>query len=182
MCMEKKTAAELDSIIGRVEEVETDSSGECIGKFLRMRISVDIKKPLKKIVILEHKEMKEEESTKCNNEDDIPMVVYYKRLPDFCFSCRHIGQQYRECIHYKSQSKDKLAYDPWLKAITMANRLKQIKGKDSWNLECSQPNTKVPDGTNTKLILSIGSKKQHDLEEQGREESSNQVRTNPGLN
>lgn len=64
----------------------------------------------------------------------------------------------------------------------MANRLKQIKGNDSWNSECSQPNTKVPDDTNTKLIPSIGSKKQHDLEEQGREESLNQVRTNPGLN
>lgn len=64
MCMEKETAAELGSIIRRVEEVKTNSSGECIGKFLRMRISIDITKPLKKIVILEHKEMKEEESTK----------------------------------------------------------------------------------------------------------------------
>lgn len=182
MCMEKETAAELGSTIGRVEEVETDSSGECIGKFLRMRISVDITKPLEKIIILEHKEMKKEESTKCNNKDDIPMVVYYERLPDFYFSCRRIGQQYMECIYYKSQSKEKLAYDPWLKAITMANRLKQIKGKDSWNSECSQPNTEVPDGTNTKLIPSIGSKKQHDLEEQRREESLNQARTNPGLN
>ncbi|KAL9408628.1 hypothetical protein AB3S75_047079 [Citrus x aurantiifolia] len=34
MCMEKETAAELGAAIGKVEEVETDSSGECIGKFL----------------------------------------------------------------------------------------------------------------------------------------------------
>lgn len=64
--MEKATAAELAGAIGKVEEVETDAAGECIGKFLRMRISMDITKPLKNIVVLEQVQEQEEgeDSTK----------------------------------------------------------------------------------------------------------------------
>lgn len=56
MCMEKETTAELGEAIGRVEEVEIGAAGECICKFLQMRISVYITKPLKKIVVLERME------------------------------------------------------------------------------------------------------------------------------
>lgn len=100
----------------------------------------------------------------------------------FAFCCGPIGHQYRECIHYKSQSKDELTYGPWLKAITIADRLKQSRRKDRSNSEPTQPNTKVPVGVNTKLILITGSEKRYDLEEQGKEEGLNQVRTDSGLN
>lgn len=53
MCMSKDMAVELGKVIGKVEEVETDTAGECFGQFLRLRISVDITKPLKKIIELE---------------------------------------------------------------------------------------------------------------------------------
>ena len=44
---------ELGEVIGKVEEVDTDATGECFEQFLRMRISVDITKPLKKLIELE---------------------------------------------------------------------------------------------------------------------------------
>lgn len=73
-----------------------------------MRISIDITKPLKKIKILEEQMEKEREDEERNTGEDIPMLVYYERLPDFCFCYGRIGHQYRECGFYKSQSKDEL--------------------------------------------------------------------------
>ncbi|KAK9220854.1 hypothetical protein WN944_009278 [Citrus x changshan-huyou] len=138
-------AAELGKVIGKVKEVETDAAGECFGQFLRLRISVDITKPLKKIIELEQEE---------EYADDIPMRVMYERLPDFCFCCGRIGHQYRECVYYKSQSKDELAYGPWLKANTVAEKLKQGRGRDRWTAESSRfrseelASTKPDMGTN----------------------------------
>lgn len=81
MCMSKEMAAELRKVIGKVEEVETNATGECFGQFLRLRISVNITKTLKKIIELEQ----EEEAA-----DDVPMRVMYERLLDFCFYCGRI--------------------------------------------------------------------------------------------
>lgn len=135
-------AAELGGAIGKVEEVETNSSGGCIGKFLRMRISIDIIKPLKKLVVLENMENEREDAER-NKEEDITMLVYYERLPDFCFCCGRIGHQYRECAYYKSQSNDELAYDPWLKVTASTEMLKQSRANERWEAEPGQPITKV---------------------------------------
>ncbi|KAH9718254.1 CCHC-type domain-containing protein [Citrus sinensis] len=132
MCMHKEMADELGAVIGKVEEIETDAAGECFGEFLRLRISVDITKPLKKIIELEQEG---------DDEDDIPMRVMYERLSDFCFCCGRIGHQYRECTHYKSQSKDNMAYGPWLKATSIAERLKQNRRRDRWESEARKGHT-----------------------------------------
>ncbi|KAL9458876.1 hypothetical protein AB3S75_007708 [Citrus x aurantiifolia] len=145
MCMSKDMVAELGKVIGKVEEVETDAAGECFGQFLRLRISVDITKPLKKIIELEQEK---------EDADDIPMRVMYERLPDICFCYGRIGHQYRECVYYKSQSKDELAYGPWLEANTIAEKLKQGRGRDRWTAESSRfrseelASTKPDMGTN----------------------------------
>lgn len=68
-------AQELGQVIGKVEEVETDVVGDCFSEFLRLKISIDITKPLKKLFELEQE----------GEEEDIPMKVMYERLPDFCF-------------------------------------------------------------------------------------------------
>ena len=172
MCKEKETAAELGGGIRRVKEVEADAAGECTRNFLRMRISVDITKPLKKIVVMEQMEKEEEESEEGNKKEDIPMLVHYERLHDFCFCCGHIGHQYMECRYYKSQSKDKLAYDSWLKATTMAERLRQSRWNDRWSTKSSLFNVKHSAGANTKL-LQITEKKQRELGEKGAEEKGN---------
>ena len=44
MCMNVNVVEELGFVIGKVEEVEADENGDCIGKYGRARISVDIKK------------------------------------------------------------------------------------------------------------------------------------------
>ncbi|KAL9458132.1 hypothetical protein AB3S75_007063 [Citrus x aurantiifolia] len=95
----------------KLKEVETDSSGECIGKFVILRISADVTKPLKKVVVLTQEDVDNEEANDDDEDkEDISILVVYEKLPDFCFYCGCIEQQYKECVYYKSQSKDELAY------------------------------------------------------------------------
>lgn len=91
-CMELESIHKLGELIGDVLEVETDDEGECIGPYARVRISIDITKPLQKMVFLELEE---------DNEVELP--VLYERLPDFCFCCGLIGHQFKECEAYKGQ-------------------------------------------------------------------------------
>ena len=79
MCMARETIKKLGERIGIVEDIEADEAGECIGQFARVRISVNIIQPLKKVVYLQQ------------DGEKIPMLDLYEKLPDFCFCCAHIG-------------------------------------------------------------------------------------------
>ncbi|KAK9178425.1 hypothetical protein WN943_027615 [Citrus x changshan-huyou] len=127
-CMVKGTIEKLGEKIGRVEEVETDEEGECIGPFAQVRISVDITKPLRRILIL-----------KQEGDEDIVMLIKYERLPDFCFCCGLIGHQFRECIQYKGQPNEKLIYGGWMKAPTPFELAKLNKGKNRKSRRDDQP-------------------------------------------
>lgn len=83
MCMNADAVKEPGAVVGKVEEVESDDNGECIGKYARARILVDIAKPLKKIIFLEQDE-----------ENKIPIPVLYERLLDFCYCCGKLGHQF----------------------------------------------------------------------------------------
>ena len=56
MCMNEETIREFGKEIGKVEEVGTNAEGECIRKYARLRVSVDVTKPLVKILSLEPEE------------------------------------------------------------------------------------------------------------------------------
>lgn len=115
--MNKEAIQKLGEKIGTVNEIETDETGECIYKFARVRISIEITKPLKKVIILQYEGGR------------IPMPVLYEKLPDFYFYYALIGHQYRECLKYKGQQKEDLPYDGWMRAVTQAERVKQNRNK-----------------------------------------------------
>ncbi|KAK9229667.1 hypothetical protein WN944_022631 [Citrus x changshan-huyou] len=114
MCMDKDIMKEIGQKIGKVEEVETDETWECLGSFARVRISIDITQPLKKRLLL-----------KLEDERRISLRVAYEKLPEFCFCCGLIGHQYKECLDYGGQSKEELAYGAWMKALTRMEKAKQ---------------------------------------------------------
>lgn len=66
-------------------------------------------------------------------EEGTPVLIRYERLPDFCYCCGCIGHQYRECAMYNNQLKEELAYDPWLKAPTMAEKSNQSRRRNKEN-------------------------------------------------
>ncbi|KAH9754526.1 hypothetical protein KPL71_015466 [Citrus sinensis] len=130
MCMQKCAVQKLGEKIGEVKEIETDEDGECIGIFARLRISVDIMQPLKKILFIE-----------VEGKKKIPMAMVYERLPDFCFCCGILGHQFRECLKYQGQPKENLPYGSWLRAKTAAEIAKFYKNKEKWSNEHQKPSS-----------------------------------------
>ncbi|KAH9781813.1 cchc-type domain-containing protein [Citrus sinensis] len=124
--MHKDMVQELGEYIGSVKDVDTDEEGNCIGEIVRLRISVDITKPLQKLLEVE-----------TEDEGSIPIPILYERLPDFCFCCGLIGHHYKECIEYKGQPKEDLPYGYWMKATTRAGKQKQNR-RDKWHREQNQ--------------------------------------------
>ena len=110
--MVREVIQNLREKIGEVEDIEIDITGECISQFARIRISINITHPLKKVVFLQEAGAK------------IPMPVLYEKLPEFCFCCAKIGHQYRECLKYKGQTKENMPYGGWMRAITPIERMK----------------------------------------------------------
>ena len=52
MCMDVSTIRELELRVGKVEDIGIDAQGQCFGEFVHFRVSVDITKPLKMIIVL----------------------------------------------------------------------------------------------------------------------------------
>ncbi|XP_042988686.1 uncharacterized protein LOC122316216 [Carya illinoinensis] len=95
--------------IGRVLEVDLDSGELAWGDFLRVRVSLDIRKPLLR-------------GTRFSMgfEDSCWVRFSYERLSTFCFYCGCLGHGDRECER-KTQavpgaSDDSFPYGSWLRA------------------------------------------------------------------
>ncbi|TXG48842.1 hypothetical protein EZV62_024717 [Acer yangbiense] len=50
LCMTKEIGRFLGSIIGDVWEVDVGPSGDCLGKFLRVRVAIEVDKPLRRFL------------------------------------------------------------------------------------------------------------------------------------
>lgn len=119
MCMNDETIKEIGEEIEKVDEVGTNAAREYFGKFIRLRILIDVTKPLIKVLELkdedagEEKNAEEEDTENENIEGEdietqnenkenakkkaILIPVLYERLLYFCFICGCIDHQYKEC-------------------------------------------------------------------------------------
>ncbi|KAM0918831.1 hypothetical protein ACQ4PT_008576 [Festuca glaucescens] len=86
--MNKRWGEELGAKLGKVESVETASQGRAWGNAIRVRVTVDITKPLLRWVTSYSKKYKEYDT----------MDVVYERLPLYCFSCGLLGHSSMECL------------------------------------------------------------------------------------
>ncbi|KAL5778631.1 hypothetical protein ACOSQ2_009368 [Xanthoceras sorbifolium] len=80
-------------MLGEVIEIPLESK-ECWGKFLRVKVSIDISKPLKR--------------------------VRYECLPAYCFACGLLGHAFRECTDIEAKKEALRSSTPkfgsWLRA------------------------------------------------------------------
>ncbi|TXG64273.1 hypothetical protein EZV62_011267 [Acer yangbiense] len=86
LCMNRRTAKWLAEQLGEVVEIPSKSR-ECWGKFMRVKVRLDISKPLKRWLRL-----------KLGKSKEVTLVgLKYERLHDFCFVCGRIGHGIKEC-------------------------------------------------------------------------------------
>ncbi|TXG50274.1 hypothetical protein EZV62_022798 [Acer yangbiense] len=93
-------------ISGDMVDIDVGSSGECFGKYLRIRVAIDVLKPLKRFLRLELTEKGKESM----------VLLRYERLPEYCFRCGILGHSFRECHTVGEDVGQSSEFDfrPWL--------------------------------------------------------------------
>ncbi|KAL5823176.1 hypothetical protein ACOSQ4_021076 [Xanthoceras sorbifolium] len=87
VCMTKEIGWALGNKLGRVLDIDAGATGDCLGRFLRVRVTIDVTKPLNRFLRV------------CLSEGDPDTVLLlrYERLTEFCFQCGVVGHVVREC-------------------------------------------------------------------------------------
>ena len=109
MCQTKTVGMSIGSTLGEVEKVDVNGKGFCLGSFLRIRVQLDITKPLcrgRKVRLGEH---------------GMKWVDFkYERLPIFCYLCGMIDHDERDCLQgFRSKETprpEEKQFGPWLRA------------------------------------------------------------------
>uniref|UniRef100_A0A803PC16 Reverse transcriptase domain-containing protein n=1 Tax=Cannabis sativa TaxID=3483 RepID=A0A803PC16_CANSA len=104
----KSLAKVLRNLIGTFLEVYEDSLNEGWGPFLRIRVGIDVSKPL----------LRGQTVTFPWMNDELWLDYRYERLPDFCYECGIIGHVFDKCSEFLEKIDDgkdpDLPYGPWM--------------------------------------------------------------------
>ncbi|KAK3189417.1 hypothetical protein Dsin_028978 [Dipteronia sinensis] len=85
--MTKEIGRFLGSFIGAVREVDSGPYGDCLGKYLRVRVAIEVDKPLRRFL----------RADVLGDGEETVMPIQYERLPDFYFRCGILGHTVRGC-------------------------------------------------------------------------------------
>lgn len=108
LCMSRSWGYELGKSVGSVKDVEINASGDCLGRYLRVRILVDISQPLPHVV----------QRRLRPGAEPFLFPLWYERLPDLCFFCGILGHPFKECIlkPVDVRKDSVLKYGDWIRA------------------------------------------------------------------
>ncbi|XP_059451002.1 uncharacterized protein LOC132181786 [Corylus avellana] len=112
-CMGAEVGKQIGSTVGLVEEVDTDEDGIGWGKFLRVKIRLDLTKPLAR-----GRRLKIEGSSVWIN-------FQYERIPRFCFHCGIVLHGRMGCMKKPGTSAlgSATEYGPWLRVPPPGRRV-----------------------------------------------------------
>ncbi|KAL5776325.1 hypothetical protein ACOSP7_009251 [Xanthoceras sorbifolium] len=122
-CMNCKVARLIAEEVGTIVNFPIDSK-DLWGKFLRIKVRIDITKPLKRGIRLRL----------ANFDTMITALIKYERLPDFCYGCGFIGHSFRECYNSEVRKNIMEGVEPkfggWLRASPLDRSKFRQKGED----------------------------------------------------
>ncbi|KAL4368506.1 hypothetical protein GQ457_05G022370 [Hibiscus cannabinus] len=110
--MTEALARTLGACIGKVVMTDTRLEDGNMGEFLRVRVSLDTTKPLRRCVTLSR-----------SNAKAILCPLQYERVPIFCHGCGFIGHIVLQCPTTPQGDDQKLQYGAWLRAPSLNGRL-----------------------------------------------------------
>jgi hypothetical protein len=104
--MNGETGEQIGQEVGEFLEAAVGDDGMAVGKFLRIRVRIDLRKPLMRGITLHF------------GDDMLPKwcPFEYEFLPEFCFTCGIIGHIDKVCT-VKLKKGEKQQYGLWLKAV-----------------------------------------------------------------
>ncbi|KAL5826821.1 hypothetical protein ACOSQ3_018661 [Xanthoceras sorbifolium] len=108
--MTKAIGCFLDALIGDVVDLDVGASGDCCGKYIRVRVVVDITKPLKRFLKVKL----------LNGDAPAAMLIKHERLPEFCLHCCYLGHSVLECVESRGTGQGAMEHNykfgVWLRA------------------------------------------------------------------
>ncbi|XP_058742109.1 uncharacterized protein LOC131614556 [Vicia villosa] len=113
-------AKKIGGIIGTFEKMDQKEAHKN-GRFLRIKVTMDLKQPLKRGTVVKFK------------EKILRVHFKYERLPTFCFVCGRIGHQLKDCEALgdiseggvKDIEEQDLSFGLWLRASPLPRAMEE---------------------------------------------------------
>ncbi|XP_058757456.1 uncharacterized protein LOC131630719 [Vicia villosa] len=126
-------ARKLGGILGKFEEMDTKEANR-IDRFLRLKVTIDLKMPLKRGTVVRFK------------DKNLRVFFKYERLPTFCFVCGRLGHQLKDCEStgdlgdegFEDIKENDLLYGQWIRASPLPRVNEEVRKKDSNSSSCSK--------------------------------------------
>lgn len=93
--MNADVGKDIGNSVGKFVDVEDDANGCCWGRSMKIRVILDVEKPLKRGVLVQFD----------RSGEPLWVDFKYEKLPDFCYFCGKVSHLMRDCEEY-AQEKD----------------------------------------------------------------------------
>ncbi|TXG60826.1 hypothetical protein EZV62_012189 [Acer yangbiense] len=123
LCMTKEMGMFLGQIIGELKDIDVGSTGECFGKYLRVRVAIDLNQPLKRFLRMDL----------TGDGKESLLLLRYKKLPEYCFHCGRLGHSFSDCglrkeNHARPMDVD-FEFGAWLRVLNPPRSHKSSSGR-----------------------------------------------------
>ena len=113
--------------IGRCIKVDVDNQGKVRRSSLRIKVLININKPLRRGVKLQIKGIQELQW----------FYIQYKRMPNFCYCCGLLGHDREDCKMEGENDEDRgTSYGDWIRAkgffVETATMMKGVRMEGSY--------------------------------------------------